>query len=257
MPPVRTAHLPASSRKLQFPATNRCLQPPLDAKPEPRGRANLSFHGKRVCPHGQTGKRLCGALRIAEGTLLFSDLGLTNVREEAGMGRAALSVVLAGFIQAEAAVHSQADFAGGVVLLAIVLPPADRAQRQRAGGLQRLTSAAWTAKTRFHHLPRMNGRGRRPGSLHGGWLSAAIASSECRGPKAMHSNRRDPKAGLPAMPRGIHLSSWGGGCCAESGICLLAGLQLKPGFRSSDHCARPEAGQAICLLQRIFTPLER
>ena len=37
---------------------------------------------------------------IAKGTLLFSRLGLTNVREEAGMGGAALGVILAGLVEA-------------------------------------------------------------------------------------------------------------------------------------------------------------
>jgi hypothetical protein len=35
--------------------------------------------------------------------------------------------VLAGFIEAEGAVHGQADIAGVGVFLAIVFPPADRA----------------------------------------------------------------------------------------------------------------------------------
>ena len=43
------------------------------------------------------------------------------------MSRATLSVVLTGFIQAEGAVDGQADFGCVVILLAIVLPPADRA----------------------------------------------------------------------------------------------------------------------------------
>ena len=89
-----------------------------------------------------------------KGTLLLGDLGLTNVRQEAGMGRATLRVVLAGFVQAQGAVHGQAHFAGVSVLLAIVLPPADRAQRQCAGRLQRLVSAARAAITSFHNSPR-------------------------------------------------------------------------------------------------------
>jgi len=71
------------------------------------------------------------------------------------MGRATLSVVLASFAQAEIAVHGQAYLASGVVLLAIVLPPADRAQPQRAGGLQRLAAAAWAAKTSLQYIPQV------------------------------------------------------------------------------------------------------
>ena len=82
-------------------------------------------------------------------TLLLSDLGLANVREKPGMGGAALSVVGAGFVQAEGAVDGEADIGGVFVLLAIVLPPADGAQRQRARRLQRLISATRAAKTGF------------------------------------------------------------------------------------------------------------
>ena len=71
------------------------------------------------------------------------------------MGRAAMRVVLAGFIQAEVAVHGQANLGGVVVLLAIVLPPANRAQPQRAGSLQRPVTAAWTAKTSPQSIPQV------------------------------------------------------------------------------------------------------
>ena len=74
------------------------------------------------------------------------------------MGCAAMSVVLAGFVEAQLAVHRQAHFGGVNVLLAVVLPPADRAQRQGAGRLQRLVSAARAAKTSFYGFHRMNGR---------------------------------------------------------------------------------------------------
>ena len=85
--------------------------------------------------------------------VLFSDLGLTDVREEPGVGSAAMGVVLPGFVQAEGAVHGQADIGGVLVLLAIVLPPADRAQPQCAGRLQRLVPAARAAKTNLYQSP--------------------------------------------------------------------------------------------------------
>ncbi len=88
----------------------------------------VSWFAGRVKPAGQVEARKS----IAEGTLLLSDLGLTNVREKTGMGRAIQRVVLAGFIQAEGAVHGQPHLGGVAVLLAIVFPPADRAQSQGA-----------------------------------------------------------------------------------------------------------------------------
>jgi len=89
----------------------------------------------------------------AKGTLLFSDLGLTDVRKEPGVGGAAMGVMLPGFAQAEGAVHGQADFTGVRVLLAVVLPPADRAQPQGAGRLQRLVPATRAAKTSLCQSP--------------------------------------------------------------------------------------------------------
>jgi hypothetical protein len=68
------------------------------------------------------------------------------------MGGAALSVVFAGFVQAEGAVDGQADIAGVVVFLAVVLPPANRAQAHGARRLQRLIAAARTAITGFHEV---------------------------------------------------------------------------------------------------------
>ena len=49
------------------------------------------------------------------------------MREEPGVGGAAVGKMLAGFIQAEGAVDSEADIASIGVFLAIVFPPADRA----------------------------------------------------------------------------------------------------------------------------------
>jgi len=89
----------------------------------------------------------------AEGTLLFGDLGLTDVGDETGVGCAAMCIVLAGIHQAEGAVHGQADIGRVFVILAIVLPPADRAQCKRVGRLQRLIPAARAAKTSLHQAP--------------------------------------------------------------------------------------------------------
>jgi hypothetical protein len=54
-------------------------------------------------------------------------VGLTNVREEPGVGGAAVGKMLAGLIEAESTVHREADLAGVGIFLAIVFPPADRA----------------------------------------------------------------------------------------------------------------------------------
>jgi hypothetical protein len=105
------------------------------------------------------GRAIRGQDGTGEGTLLVSDviatlllggLGLANVGEESGMGGAALSIVGTGFVQAERAVDGEPDIAGVLVFLAIVFPPAHRAQTQRARRLQRPKAAAWTAITDFH-----------------------------------------------------------------------------------------------------------
>ena len=112
----------------------------------------------------------------AKGTLLLSDLGLTNVLQKAGVSRAALGIVLAGLVQAQLAVDREADFGGIGVLLAVVFPPADGAQTESAGSFQRPAPAAWAAKTylgeRFQEQPRVNGRERRAAGLHEKQFSA-------------------------------------------------------------------------------------
>ena len=91
-----------------------------------------------------------GRTGIAKDTLLLSVMGLTNVRKEPGVGSAALGIVLAGFIEAEGAVHGQADFVGIGVFLAVVFPPANRAQAEGVWRLQRLVPATRAAKLSLH-----------------------------------------------------------------------------------------------------------
>jgi len=62
------------------------------------------------------------------------------------MCRAALRKVLAGLVETQLPVHSQAHFGGVIVLLAIVLPPANRAKPQGIRSFQGLVSAAGTTK---------------------------------------------------------------------------------------------------------------
>ena len=94
-------------------------------------------------------KRLSKTKGIAKGTLPFCSLGLTNVREKARMRGAKLSIVDARLTQAELAVHRQADFAGILVFLSVVLPPADRAQLQCARHVERSVSTARAKVTNF------------------------------------------------------------------------------------------------------------
>jgi len=77
-------------------------------------------------------------------------MGLTDVREESRVGCAALGIMLAGFIEAESAVHRQANFVGIGVFLAVVFPPADWAEPKRIWRLQRLRPAARAAELSMH-----------------------------------------------------------------------------------------------------------
>src|SRR5208337_4614541 len=69
------------------------------------------------------------------------------------MGRAALGVVDAGLVQAQGSVDGEANIGGILVVLAIVLPPADRTQGQSPWRLQRLESAARATKKSVHYSP--------------------------------------------------------------------------------------------------------
>jgi hypothetical protein len=98
------------------------------------------------------GRRIQGQKRTVIGTLLLSDPRFPNVGKIARVGRAAVGKMLTGLVQAEQAVDRKADFGGILVLLAIVFPPANRAQREGAGRIQRLVSAAGAAKTSLQRV---------------------------------------------------------------------------------------------------------
>jgi hypothetical protein len=91
------------------------------------------------------GRALAVGKRTVIGTLLFGVLGLAHVAEKAGMGRAALGVVVAGLFEAELAIYGEADFGGVVVFLAVVFPPADGAKAKRAWGFKGFKSTAGAA----------------------------------------------------------------------------------------------------------------
>jgi hypothetical protein len=69
------------------------------------------------------------------------------------MGGSDARVVFARFTQAEGAIHGEPHIAGIGVFLPIVLPPADRAQSQRAGVFERSESTTRAAKTSLHGFP--------------------------------------------------------------------------------------------------------
>jgi len=81
------------------------------------------------------------------------------------MGCAALGKVLAGFIEAELAVHGETDFGGVIVFLAVVFPPAHRAQLQGAGCFQCFVSTARTTITGGQGYPFQQGWTRKEASL--------------------------------------------------------------------------------------------
>lgn len=74
--------------------------------------------------------------------------------KEAGMGCAAGGIVAAGLAQAQLPVDRKPNIFSIFIVLAVVLPPANRAKAKRAGKLERLRSAAWTTKAilRCHHV---------------------------------------------------------------------------------------------------------
>lgn len=84
--------------------------------------------------------------RTAGGTSLFGQLRLADVGQKTGMRRTNIKVVAAGLRQAELAVHRETYFRRIGVFLAVVLPPADRAQFQGIGRFKRLASATGTAE---------------------------------------------------------------------------------------------------------------
>jgi hypothetical protein len=112
---------------------------------------------KRLCP-SWTGRvpHPCGALRRKDGkarpspNLLFRTPRLPHIRQKPGMRRAELGIIRAGLAQAQLPIHRQPDIASVVVLLPVILPPANRAKRKRAGRLQRPVSAAWATKSRLN-----------------------------------------------------------------------------------------------------------
>jgi len=83
-------------------------------------------------------------------TLLFCAAGFANVRQKTRMRGAELYVIGARLVQAQLAVHGQAHFGGVLIFLAVVFPPANRAQLQGARRFERLISATRATITNFN-----------------------------------------------------------------------------------------------------------
>src|ERR1700677_3970959 len=116
--------------------------------------------------------------------------------------------MLARLVQAQLAVHCEANFRGVFVFLAVVFPPADGAQRKRADRLQRPVSATWAAKSGQHSiLNRIDGLPRLPVYEEGDFQppseitkSHSTAPLLCRElPPAPASSRRPPHIGIRCL----------------------------------------------------------
>jgi hypothetical protein len=62
------------------------------------------------------------------------------------MGGTAVGIVVTSLAEAQGAIDRVAHLTGVGVFLAVVLPPANRAQSHGCGRLQRLEAAAWAAE---------------------------------------------------------------------------------------------------------------
>ena len=80
---------------------------------------------------------------------LFGDLRLTNVRQEPGVGGAALGVIGTGFLETELAVDGKAHFRCVVVFLPVVFPPANRAKFEGCRSIESLVSATRATEANF------------------------------------------------------------------------------------------------------------
>jgi len=96
---------------------------------------------------GQTGRADCVSKVTGKGTLLLSDLGAADMGNEAEIGGADVSVILPGLPQAQSPIDRKPDVPGILVFLAVVLPPAHRAQSHCARSVQCPASAARAPKT--------------------------------------------------------------------------------------------------------------
>jgi hypothetical protein len=106
-----------------------------------------SLYGMSLWGQGQTDGAVNNSSGNYLGTLLFSVLGQANVLYEARMAGATLTEVLPSVVEAEVAIHRQTNLRGIVILLAVILPPADRAELHGRWRAQCTRTAAGAAVT--------------------------------------------------------------------------------------------------------------
>ncbi len=113
--------------------------------------AHFRAFGPGLPPFGSS--RWAFAVRLnrygscAEVVLRFRDIGFTNVTQKAGMSRAATCVMLACLLQAQVAIDREPDILGVVVFLAVVFPPANRAECKGTRRIEGFETTARAAKT--------------------------------------------------------------------------------------------------------------
>ena len=126
------------------------MQMPIKCKIQPR------LSGPKTFPAPKWAKRPISLQRVT--LLLLGELRLPHIGQKPRVRRAVASIVCASLIQAEVAVHGQANLRGVRVVLTVVLPPTHRAQGQSARRIKCLRSAARAAITILHGFHWLDGR---------------------------------------------------------------------------------------------------
>ena len=120
------------------------------------------------------------------------------------MRSAALLVVQARFAEAQLAVDGKTDFRGVLVFLAVIFPPANRAQHQSTRRIEGLRSAARAAIAHSNRRIHIGMDGKRGGRGYGEQLLASnlwvrIAHSEVRGRTSEIEGRAELREGEPLL----------------------------------------------------------
>jgi hypothetical protein len=106
--------------------------------------------------------------------LAFDGEGLADVREEAGMGGAEPAVVIPGLVQAELAVDRETHFRSVIIFLAVIFPPADRAQLQNAGRIEGPVSTTGAAITNLDSAAHTGIDGKIGGRVYRDWSRTLV-----------------------------------------------------------------------------------
>jgi hypothetical protein len=110
------------------------------------GGGIASPHGKRVCGGGQTGGTGREVSRTVEVTLLLRHLWFPHIRQKNGVRGAAPRIVHSSLVEAKVAIYGIPDPRGVGLFLAVVLPPANRTEREGVWRLQCPVPAARASK---------------------------------------------------------------------------------------------------------------